>query len=104
MSSMKAVFMIVNAGFAEEVVQIARAAGASGATIINARGSGLKNQTIMGITIDSEKEMILSVVDAATATKVMEAIKEKAGIRTPAHGVCFVLPVEKMSATLGRQG
>ena len=97
MENAKALFIIVNAGFAEEIVGIARKEGASGATIINARGEGMKNKTIMGITIDSEKEMVLSIVEGKTATKIMEAVKEKAGITSPAHGVCFFMPVEKMT-------
>lgn len=100
MENIKALFIIVNAGFAEEIVDIARNEGASGATILNARGGGVKNQTILGITIDPEKEMVFSLVEAKTAAKIMNAIKEKAGIGTPAHGVCFFIPVEKMTNTI----
>ena len=39
-NNMKALYIIVNAGFADEVMEIARGAGAKGATIINARGTG----------------------------------------------------------------
>lgn len=100
MENAKALFIVVNAGFAEEIVAIAREEGASGATIMNARGEGLKPQMIMGITIDSEKEMVLSIVEENTAAAIMDAVKKKAGIGTPAHGVCFYLPVNKMSQTL----
>ena len=99
MENMKALFIVVNAGFSEEIVDIARAEGAGGATIINARGGGAKHQSILGITVDSEKEMVLSVADGKTAAKIMDAVKEKAGIETPAHGICFFMPVEKMTET-----
>ena len=49
----------------------------------------------MGITVDSEKDMILCVTDAATSERAMQAIREKAGIKTPAHSICFTLPVDK---------
>ena len=101
MENIKALFIITNAGFAEEIVEIAREQGAGGATIINARGGGGgKCQTIMGITVDSEKEMVLSLVDGKTAVKIMAAVKEKAGLKTPAHGICFAMPVDRMSETL----
>lgn len=103
MENMKALFIIVNAGFAEEIVDIGRTEGAGGATILNARGEGMKPQTIMGITVDSEKEMVLSVVDEKTAVKIMDAVKKKAGIGTPAHGVCFFMPVDKMTETISSQ-
>ncbi len=94
MKNLKALYVIVNAGFSSQIVDIARECGATGATIINARGSAQKPQTILGITIDSEKEIVLSVVEEVVANKVMEAVKEKAGVGTSAHGLCFYMPVE----------
>ena len=86
---MKALFIIVNAGSADDVVDIARQAGAGGATILNARGAGLRHEMFLGITVDSEKEIILCLVEESTAGKVMESVREKAGIKTPSHAVCF---------------
>ena len=93
---MKALFIIVNAGFAEDVIQVAREAGIKGATILNVRGEGAHHESFMGITVDTEKEMILSITDEGTAGSAMTAVKEKAGINTPAHSVCFTMPVEKV--------
>lgn len=100
MNELKALYIIVNAGFATEVVSIARSLGSTGATIINARGSVAKPKTILGITIDTEKEIVLSVVKKEVAIKIMEKVKEKAGVGTPAHGLCFFLPVEMSTLTL----
>lgn len=94
MKSLKALYIIVNAGFSSQIVDIARECGSTGATIINARGSVQKPQTILGITIDTEKEIILSIVEETVANKIMEAVKEKAGVGTSAHGLCFYMPVE----------
>lgn len=88
-------YIIVNAGFADDVIEIVRGAGIRGATILNARGGGTRYESFMGITVDSEKDMILCVTDAATSERAMEAIREKAGIKTPAHSICFTLPVDK---------
>ena len=103
MKELKALYIIVNAGFSAQVVDIARAAGATGATIINARGSVAKPKTILGITIDTEKEIVLSVVEKAIAEKIVEDIKAKAGAGTAAHGLCFFLPVEMSTLTLNEQ-
>ena len=94
-SKMKTLVIVVNAGFSDEVTGIARNAGARGATIINARGEGAHHESFFGITVDTEKEMVLCVTDEKTAKRVMSAVKEKAGINTPAHGICFTMPVEK---------
>ena len=100
MKELKALYIIVNAGFSSEVVEIARSLGSTGATIINARGSVSKPKTILGITIDTEKEIVLSVVEKDIAVKIAEAIKEKAGVGTDAHGLCFFLPVEMSTLTI----
>jgi len=103
MKELKALYIIVNAGFSSEVVKIARSLGATGATIINARGSVAKPKTILGITIDTEKEIVLSVVEKEVALKIAEAIKTQAGVGTAAHGLCFFLPVELSTLTIHEQ-
>lgn len=90
---MKALYIIVNAGFAEQVVELVRSTGASGATIINARGISSSHKEIMGISLDAEKEMILTITDGETADKIMAAVKKNIGFRSEAHGICFILPV-----------
>ncbi|MDL2317882.1 P-II family nitrogen regulator [Eubacteriales bacterium OttesenSCG-928-A19] len=92
---MRALYVIVNTGFANEVVDVARTAGVKGATIMNARGAGAPHGTVMGITVDPQKEIIIAVVDEETAERAMAAVKEKAGVETPARSVCFTVPVDK---------
>jgi len=89
----KALFIVVNDGFAESVIDIAREAGVTGATILSARGEGHHHERFMGISVDTEKEVILSVADGRTAEKAMAAVKEKAGVKTPAHSVCFTMSI-----------
>ncbi len=94
MKDLKVLYIIVNAGFATEIVDIARENGSTGATILNARGSVPNPQTIFGITIDPEKEIVLTIAEKEVAQKIMESVKEKAGVGTPAHAICFYMPVE----------
>ena len=103
MKELKALYIIVNAGFSAEIVEIARSVGSTGATIINARGSVAQPKPIFGITIDTEKEIVLSVVEKDVAVKIMEQVKEKAGVGTSAHGLCFFLPVEMSTLTIHEQ-
>ena len=103
MKELKALYIIVNAGFSSEAVKIARSLGATGATIINARGSVAKPKTILGITIDTEKEIVLSVVEKEVALKIAEEIKKQVGVGTSAHGLCFFLPVELSTLTIHEQ-
>ena len=90
-----ALHIVINAGFADEVMNIAREAGAKGATIVNARGEGPLHKSILGITVDSEKEIVIMLIEADTAENIMTAIKEQAGLNFPSQGVCFTIPIDK---------
>lgn len=93
---LKALFIIANAGYTDWVMDIVRAEGAGGATVISARGEGTQQQSILGISLESEKEMILTIVEAGTAKRIMAAMKEKAGWKSKLHGVCFTMPVDQV--------
>jgi len=97
-TAMKALIIVVNSGHANDVIEIARGAGVRGATILPCRGAGTSAEALFGISIDANKEMLICIADGPTAERAMTAIAEKAGIKTPAHSFCFVIPVEK---TLG---
>ena len=90
-----ALYIVINAGFADEVMDIAREVGAKGATIIHARGEGQIHKSILGITVDSEKEILIILIEDDIADNIMDAVKEKAGLNFPSQGVCFTIPVDK---------
>ena len=93
---MKMLLIVVNAGFADEVMATAREAGARGATILNARGGAeAQHEVFIGISVAAEKEMIVCVLDEETAESVMTVVREKAGADTPARSVCFTMPIDK---------
>ena len=87
---------IVNRGFAEEVVNAAKAAGAEGGTIINGRGTGVhENAKLFGISIEPEKEIVLTLIDRNKTGDVLAAISHAVDLNKPGKGVAFVLEVEK---------
>jgi len=96
-NDIKALYIIINAGYSDEVMDTARKAGAKGATIMNARGEGTRHTSVLGISVDLEKEILLILIDTATADKIMLAVKDKFGVDSPAHGVCFTMPVDRTS-------
>lgn len=92
---MKALYIVVNAGFAEQVVEYIRSKGSTGATIINARGISSLQKEIMGISVDREKEIVLTIIESEKADLIMDAVKQNTTFKTEAHGICFTLPVSK---------
>jgi len=90
------IFTIVRKGFAEEVVEATKKAGAEGGTIVNGRGAGIhENAKLFGIPIEPEKEIVLTLIDRTKTEKVLEAIYNAVELNKPAHGIAFVLEVDK---------
>jgi hypothetical protein len=46
---------------------------------------------------EGEKEIIISLVSEGIADKIMAAVKERIGVNTPSHGLCYTMPVDKMT-------
>jgi len=96
--NMKALLIIVNAGFANQAIDVAQSCGATGATILSARGSGAKYSSFLGIHYEPEREIIMSVVSEEVAKLIIEEIEKTSGKNTPTNGICFTMPVDHMTS------
>ncbi|MBP5169077.1 MAG: P-II family nitrogen regulator, partial [Oscillospiraceae bacterium] len=74
------IYVILNEGHSDEVMDVARPAGAAGGTVISAKGTGI-NQTVKlkGLSLADRKEVILIVARADNKADIMRAIIENAG-------------------------
>ena len=94
MKEHEVIFAIVNDGFAEEVMEVAREQGARGGTIINARGVARQEAAeFFGITLHAEKEILMIVVEKEIRDKILNAIYKEMGMAKAAQGIAFSLPV-----------
>ncbi|MDD4220583.1 MAG: P-II family nitrogen regulator [Sphaerochaetaceae bacterium] len=92
---------IVNKGNADEVMDAARKAGATGGTILAARGTGKEeDQKFFGIQLVPEKEMLMILVGSGLTGRVLEAIREVPCLAQPGSGIAFCIDVERFM-TLG---
>ncbi len=92
------IFVIVNSGFAEEAMDVAREQGVRGGTIINARGVAReKEATFFGITVHAEKEVLMMVVEKGIRDAVLNALYNRMGMGKKAQGIAFSLPVSEVS-------
>ncbi len=90
------IFAIVNAGFAEDVMDIARELGVRGGTIINARGVAKEEAAaFFGITLHADKEILMMVVEKELRDTVLNAIYKEMGMAKKAQGIAFSLPVSE---------
>lgn len=88
------IFAIVNAGFAEEAMAVAREHGARGGTILTARGVAREDEAaFFGIAIHAEKEILMIVVEKSSRDGILNALYKEMGMDKKAQGIAFSLPV-----------
>lgn len=88
---------IINRGHSDAIVEATREAGANGGTIIYGRGtSHFEKDSIMGVSIQPEKEIIMTLTPTDNKSNIMKSIVEKAHIEEDGMGICFSLPVNQV--------
>ena len=98
------IFAIVNAGFAEEAMDVAREQGVRGGTILNARGVAKESEAaFFGITIHADKEILMMVVDKDIRDQVLNALYSRMGMGKKAQGIAFSLPVSDVTGLVPAQ-
>ena len=92
------VFAIVNSGYAEDVMEVAREQGVRDGTILNARGVvNEEAAAFFGITLHADKEILMMVVEKDIKDKVLNAIYKEMGMAKKAKGIAFSLPVSDVA-------
>lgn len=95
--SHEVIFCIVNAGFTEAVMDAARKVGARGGTVIHARGTANSEaESIFGIVVQPEKEIVMIIVPSEIRDDVLRAVYREVGLETAGQGIAFSLPVDKV--------
>ena len=98
------IFAIVNAGFAEDVMDVAREQGVRGGTILNARGVVREEAAaFFGITLHADKEILMMVVEKSIRDRVLNAIYREMGMAKKAKGIAFCLPVTDVAGLVSEK-
>lgn len=86
----------VNEGFSEDVMQVARKAGATGGTVIKGRLADAQQfAEFVEAPMDGEREMLCILAPAKSSKSIMETVNREFGISSEANGIIFALPTEK---------
>ena len=88
------VAVVMEQGYTNLVMDVARKAGARGGTVISARGIAEDEvKQFFGIEIQAEKEIVFLVVKSEEKQEIMTAIMQAVGMKTKSHGIVLSLPV-----------
>jgi hypothetical protein len=89
------IISVVNQGYSDEFMALAREAGAGGGTVISARGIAHQGPVkFFGISVQDEKEIIAILSPRERKAPIMQAVSQAFGIASQAEGIIFSLPVD----------
>ena len=93
----KMIIVFVEDAKTDTVMDAAREAGATGATVINnARGEGLKvSKTFFGLTLETQRDVVMLLVEEHLSRHILEEINRAGQLDAePGTGIAFQQDVE----------
>lgn len=91
------IIAVVNQKYTDNVIDSSRAAGATGATIMHTRSVNNKQaEQLIGTTLKQETDTVAILTTHEYKARIMEAIRESAGLKTEGGAVIFSLPVDSL--------
>lgn len=81
----------------DKIVDSAKAVGATGATIIPARGTGMREaKTFFGLSLEAQTDIIMFLLEEHLVQPVLDTIGRVGEFEKPGTGIAFVLPVDQV--------
>jgi hypothetical protein len=91
------IISIINQGYSDDFMTVAREAGARGGTVINARGLAHKGPVkFFGFSVQDEREIVIILTNREKKAPIMQAVSQTYGITSKAGGIVFSVPVDGM--------
>ena len=90
----KMITIIVNTGYADDIMDAARKAGARGGTVMHARGTASpEDAKFMGVTIVPDKEMIMILCSDDQLEAISGAVRSLKCLQEPKIGIMYTQDV-----------
>ncbi|MBQ8413753.1 MAG: hypothetical protein IJX58_00715 [Clostridia bacterium] len=91
------VIAVVNTKYTDVAIEAARAAGATGATVFHTKSVGNERaEQSIGTGINRETDSIFFLTTLEYKTRIMEAVRDVAGLKTEGGAIIFSLPVDDL--------
>ena len=94
----KLIIAFVKPSITDSVVDAMKEAGATGATIVPARGTGIHEaKSFFGLSIEDQTDIIIFLVEEHVVENLMQVIQLEGKFDEPSTGIAFVMPVEHIA-------
>ena len=91
------VIAVVNNKYTDVAIEAARSAGATGATVFHTKSiNNDKAEQSIGTALNRETDSIFFLTTMEYKAKIMEAVRDSAGLKTEGGAVIFSLPVDDL--------
>ena len=91
------VIAVVNRKYTDTAIEAARAAGATGSTVFHTKSiNNQKAEVAIGTAINQETDSIFFLTSIEYKGRIMEALRDAAGLKTEGGAVIFSLPVDDL--------
>lgn len=90
------IIISVNEGFSDDVMEVARKAGATGGTVIKGRlADSSQFEGLPDTKVDEDREMLCILAPQQTGRQIMEDVNREFGLTSPANGIVISVATEK---------
>ncbi len=91
------VIAVVNTKYTDIAIEAARAAGATGATVFHTKSTNNdRAEQSIGTTLSHETDSVFFLTTLEYKTRIMEAVRDAAGLKTEGGAIIFSLPVDDL--------
>ena len=91
------VIAVVNNKYTETAIEAAKSAGATGATVFHTKSiNNAKAEGAIGTSLSAETDSVFFLTTLEYKAKIMEAVRDVAGLKTEGGAVIFSLPVDDL--------
>ncbi len=91
----KLIMAFVKPSVTDNVIDAMKKAGATGATVIPGRGTGIHDEkSFLGLSIEDQTDIIVFLVEEHVVENLMEVIQLAGKFDEPGTGIAFVIPIE----------
>ena len=82
--SFKIILASVKTDLTDKIVDSAKQAGATGATIISARGTGIREaKTFFGLSLEAQTDIIMFLLEEHLVDKILKTIGDSGNLTNP---------------------
>ncbi|MBF0447555.1 MAG: P-II family nitrogen regulator [Magnetococcales bacterium] len=93
----KLVVVTTRTDLTDSIIDAAKKAGTTGATIIPARGTGIHEaKTFFGLSLEIQRDVILFIISENLLDTLMDTINETGRFYEPGTGIVFAMDLEKI--------